>query len=160
MIEEVRLLYAPFNNFVSGHVCLVFKFVDGKEVVVSPEAKTRRFRFVLGFLLFYRMHYRVLEYGTYQSQLAQKKRSSKEIRLPLSNKQMTHLYEHMHERATKLSTRSEIYHVFFNSCVTNTFMHLKQVTNIDIGFLNKILALNPYQTTVKYYVLDNPPQFQ
>ncbi|GEM_PF-2161649 len=151
MIEEVRLSYAPFRNFVSGHVCLVFKFADKREVVISPEASTKKFSVVLGFLFFYRMQYKVHDYGIYQAKLHKKRRSFHELKLPLSNEQMSKLYEHMHERAGLLSKRSEVYHVFFNSCVTNTFMHLKQVTNIDIGFINKVIALNPYQTAIKYY---------
>jgi hypothetical protein len=132
MITEVRLLYAPFKRFVSGHVCVVFKLADGKEIVISPEARTDNFIPLLGFLPFYNLRYSKLEYNEYITKYQRAERIFHSKALDLEPRTALSLYEEMSERASYLEQNKERYHILSNSCITNTITHFKE--NLELKF--------------------------
>jgi hypothetical protein len=132
MIKEVRLLYAPFRHFVSGHVCLVFKLVDGKEIVISPEAKTDNFIPLFGFLPFYSLRYSKLEYKEYITKYQRVERIFYSQILHLEPRAALSLYEEMSERASYLEQNKERYHILSNSCITNTIKHFKETLELKL----------------------------
>lgn len=138
MIKEVSLLYAPFRHFVSGHVCLIFKLSDGKEVVISPEAQTDGFIPLLGFMPFYKLKYSKLEYSEYIEKYQQTSRIFHSTRLEIEPESALSLYEEMSSRMSHLEEKSEIYHILFNSCITNTYRHLKQSAKFDLTLVQVI----------------------
>ncbi len=138
MITEVRLLYAPFRHFVSGHVCLIFKFVDGKEIVISPEAQTERFIPLLGFIPFYKLKYSKLEYSEYIQKYKRSSRIFHSTLLEIESESALKLYEEMTERMSKLEENRELYHILVNSCITNTFRHLKQSAKFDLTLVQRV----------------------
>lgn len=145
MIKEVSLLYAPFRHFVSGHVCLIFKLSDGNEVVLSPEAQTGRFIPLLGFMPFYKLKYSKLEYSEYIKKYQQTSRIFHSTKLDIEPESALSLYEEMTKRMSCLEEKSEIYHILFNSCITNTFRHLKQSAKFDLTLVQLIrLHFKPY----------------
>ena len=141
MISEVRLLYAPFKRFVSGHVCLVFLLADGKEVVISPEAQANRFVPLFGFMPFYKLKYSKLDYSEYVLKYQKTSRSFNSTKLEIGSESALSLYEEMNERMTRLEQKNEIYHILFNSCITNTLRHLKQSVKFDLNLV-QIVSLH------------------
>lgn len=145
MIKEVRLLYAPFRHFVSGHVCLIFTLVDGKEVVISPEAQTKRFIPLFGFMPFYTLKFSKLEYSEYIQKYQQTSRIFYSTRLEIVPESALKLYEEMTERMSKLEENREIYHILVNSCITNTLRHLKRSVKFDVTLTQiAILHFKPH----------------
>lgn len=145
MITEVRLLYAPFKRFVSGHVCVVFKLADGKEIVISPEARTDKFIPLLGFLPFYKLKYSKLEYAEYIEKYQRTSRILHSTRLVIEPESALSLYKEMSERMSHLEENREIYHILLNSCITNTFGHLKQSAKFDLTLVQRVkLLFNPH----------------
>lgn len=138
MIKEVRLLYAPFRHFVSGHVCLIFKLTNGKEVVISPEAQTEKFIPILGFLPFYKLKYSKFEYAEYIEKYQKTSRVFHSTKLEIEPESALSLYEEMSERMSHLEENREIYHILSNSCITNTFRHLKQSAKFDLTLIQRI----------------------
>jgi len=146
MIKEVRLLYAPFRYFVSGHVCLIFKLTDGKEMVISPEARTEKFIPILGFLPFYKLRYLKLEYTEYIEKYQKKGRVFNSTRLEIEAESALSLYREMSERMSYLEETGEIYHILSNSCITNTLKHLKRSTSFDLTLIQRVkLHFKPYR---------------
>jgi hypothetical protein len=156
MIKEVRLLYAPFRYFVSGHVCLAFKFVDGGDIVISPEAYTKRFVPLLGFLPYYQLHYTQIKFDEYIEKYQKSSRRFHSIKLDIADHQALKLYENMITRVDDLDKRREPYHILFNSCITNTYKHLSQISDFKLGiklicipFRPALLAVAVKGTTIK-----------
>ena len=141
MVEEVRLLCAPFKNFVSGHVCLVFKLQDGREIVISPEAHTNKFIPLLGFLPFYKLKYVRFNYTDYIIKYERVSRSFHSTRLSISPDIAHLIYEEMLKRVDELEYKPETYHIVLNSCITNTLRHLKNALQSDISVSQSILLL-------------------
>jgi hypothetical protein len=145
MIKEVRLLYAPFKYFVSGHVCLIFQLVDGKEIVISPEAQTEKFIPILGFLPFYKLRYLKLEYPEYIKKYQRTSRSFHSAILEIESKSASSLYKEMNDRVSYLEANKEIYHILLNSCITNTIKHLKQSAKLNLTISQRVkLHFKPY----------------
>jgi hypothetical protein len=138
MIKEVSLLYAPFRHFVSGHVCLIFKLSDGKEIVISPEARTEKFIPILGFLPFYKLKYSKLEYAEYIEKYQRTSRVFHSTRLEIEHESALSLYKEMSERMSHLEENREIYHILSNSCITNTFRHLQQSAKFDLTLVQRV----------------------
>jgi hypothetical protein len=143
MIQSVRLLYAPFKRFVSGHVCFVFTLTTGEELVISPEADTKNFRILLGFLPFYTLRYRLEHAHEYRARLVQKQRLSQEVSMGLTPEEATALYRHMTVRAKALRERPEKYHILLNSCISNSYFHLKHATEFRLGVRSLWLPFTP-----------------
>lgn len=141
MVEEVRLLYAPFKNFISGHVCLVFKLQDGQEVVISPEARADRFIPLLGFLPFYQLKYTHLKYADYITKYESVSGSFHSTSLNIPTDTARLIYEEMLSRVNDLEFKQETYHILLNSCITNTFSHLKTALQFDISIFQSVLLL-------------------
>ncbi len=141
MIKEVRLLYAPFRHFVSGHVCLVFKLVDGKEIVISPEARSDKFIPLLGFLPFYSLRYSKLEYDEYITKYQRAKRIFYSKTLALDPEAMLILYEKMNQRASYLEENKEMYHILSNSCITNTLRNIENSTNLNLSLVQRVVLI-------------------
>lgn len=125
MITEVKLLYAPFKRFVSGHVCLIFKLADGNAIVISPEARTDNFIPWLGFLPFYSLRYSKLEYNEYIAKYQRTDRVFHTTTLTLRPEAAISLYEEMSKRTSYLEDNKERYNILSNSCITNTIKHLE-----------------------------------
>ncbi len=143
MIQSVRLLYAPFRRFVSGHVCFVFTLTTGEELVISPEADTKNFSILLGFLPFYTLRYRLEHAHDYRARLVQKRRPSHEISMGLTPEEATALYRNMTIRAKSLLQSPEKYHILLNSCISNSYSHLKQTTEFRLGIRSLWLPFTP-----------------
>lgn len=146
MITEVKLLYAPFKRFFSGHVCLIFTLADGTEVVISPEARTDNFILLLGFLPFYSLRYSKLEYSEYVKKYQVASRTFNSVKLEIEPERALSLYEEMSERISYLEKNEERYHILSNSCITNTLRHLKNSAQFDLSIAQTVkLYFNPHE---------------
>lgn len=130
-IESARLAYVRFKKLPVGHVFIIFRYTDGQEVAVSPEAATAErdtFSLMRGFFKTYRLRYFIREPNAFIRQYLEHGRRVTEHLLDLTQDQLQLLREKMQERTSALETNPEWYHTVFNSCVTSITDHLDDVT--------------------------------
>lgn len=143
MIQEIRLFYSPFKYFIAGHVCLIFKMADGREIIISPQAETESFSILRGFLRQYRLVYLIQEYAEYKKQLTGIRRRPREVTLKISDTCANKIFNEMQQRALHLNTTKVTYHVIFNSCITNTMAHLRIAKSYRKTIFEFLIYINP-----------------
>jgi hypothetical protein len=141
-IQSARLAYAPFRRIPSGHIFIVFKFENGEEVAISPEADVKQgapFSLLKGLRKTYSLRYVVNSPGLFFEQYRREGRIIHEYPLEFSNAEIEGLYGKMLQRAARLEERSEWYHTLFNSCITNTARHIDDVKAVRRSWLQQVL---------------------
>ena len=87
----------------------------------------------------------MLEYSEYIEKYQRNSRSFHSTKLEIGAESALSLYEEMNGRMLNLEQNREIYHILFNSCITNTFRHLKKSAKFDLTTIQRtILHFKPY----------------
>jgi len=145
-VESARLAYAPFRKFPNGHVFIVFRFINGEEIGISPEADLKpgmTYSPLRGMRKTYQLRYVAMPLSSFLYRYAQAGRHVREYPLDLPSEDLKKLYTKMIDRTAVLEQRFEWYHTLFNSCVSNVTQHLEDIQGKRSIFVKVILAIMP-----------------